>query len=62
MSEQLINEIRETLASARSQFEYLSDLGFESQKKDAPEAALAIIPAAISLHNISVHGPAAYIE
>lgn len=31
MSEQLINEIRETLALARSQFEYLSDLGIESQ-------------------------------
>lgn len=36
MSEQLINEIRETLASARSQFEYLSDLGLESQKTDLP--------------------------
>ncbi|MDH3454956.1 MAG: uracil-DNA glycosylase [Desulfuromonadales bacterium] len=31
MSEQLINEIRDTLASARSQFEYLSDLGIEGQ-------------------------------
>ena len=31
MSDQLINEIRETLASARSQFEYLADLGIESQ-------------------------------
>jgi DNA polymerase len=34
MSELLINEIRETLASARSQFEYLSDLGIESQAVD----------------------------
>lgn len=31
MSEQLINEIIGTLASARSQLEYLSDLGIESQ-------------------------------
>ncbi len=38
MSEQLINEIRETLASARSQFEYLSDLGIESQTAALPEA------------------------
>jgi len=37
MSEKLINEIRETLASARSQFEYLSDLGLESQKTDRPD-------------------------
>ena len=36
MSEKLINEIRETLASARSQFEYLSDLGLESLKTDPP--------------------------
>lgn len=31
MPEQFANEIRETLAAARSQFEYLSDLGIESQ-------------------------------
>lgn len=31
MSDHLVNEIRDTLASARSQFEYLSDLGLESQ-------------------------------
>lgn len=31
MPEQFTNEIRETLAAARSQFEYLSDLGIESQ-------------------------------
>lgn len=36
MSEKLINEIRETLASVRSQFEYLSDLGLESLKTDPP--------------------------
>ncbi len=39
MSDQLINEIRDTLTSARSQFEYLSDLGLESQKRDSPDAA-----------------------
>jgi DNA polymerase len=38
MSELLINEIRETLASARSQFEYLSDLGIESQTVALPDA------------------------
>ena len=38
MSEQLINEIRETLALARSQFEYLSDLGIESQATGSPGA------------------------
>jgi uracil-DNA glycosylase family 4 len=38
MSEQLINEIRETLASARSQFEYLSDLGIEKQSVALPDA------------------------
>ena len=35
---QLINEIRETLASARSQFEYLSDLGIENQAAALPDA------------------------
>ena len=38
MSELLINEIRETLASARSQFEYLADLGIESQTAALPGA------------------------
>jgi uracil-DNA glycosylase family 4 len=36
MTEQLINEIRQTLAAARSQFEYLSDLGIESQLTVSP--------------------------
>lgn len=34
MSDQLANEIRDTLAAARSQFEYLSDHGIESQKAE----------------------------
>jgi DNA polymerase len=38
MSEQLINEIRETLTLARSQFEYLSDLGIESQAIELHDA------------------------
>lgn len=37
MPDQLIDEIRETLASARSQFEFLADLGIESQKTESPE-------------------------
>jgi len=32
MPDQLFNEIRDTLAAVRSQFEYLHDLGIESQK------------------------------
>jgi len=36
MPDQLANEIRATLAAARSQFEYLTDLGFEEQKVTAP--------------------------
>ena len=36
MPDQLANEIRATLAAARSQFEYLTDLGFEVQKVTAP--------------------------
>ncbi|MDG5467742.1 uracil-DNA glycosylase [Deltaproteobacteria bacterium IMCC39524] len=32
MPDQLVNEIRATLAAARSQFEYLTDLGFVEQK------------------------------
>jgi len=35
MPEQLLNDIRTTLASARSQLEYLSDLGVESLGRDA---------------------------
>ncbi len=45
MPDQLINEIRDTLVLARSQFEYLSDLGLESQKKyslDAGKESLGI--------------------
>ncbi len=38
MSDQFLNEIRETLAAARSQFEYLSDLGLESQNAALPDA------------------------
>ena len=37
MSDQLTSELRETLAAARSQFEYLSELGIENQKTDLPE-------------------------
>jgi uracil-DNA glycosylase family 4 len=36
MSDQLTNEIRATLAAARSQFEYLADLGLENQKVVLP--------------------------
>jgi uracil-DNA glycosylase family 4 len=36
MSDQLTNEIRATLAAARSQFEYLADLGLEYQKVVLP--------------------------
>ena len=38
MPEQLLNDIRTTLASARSQLEYLSDLGVESLHTDATGA------------------------
>ncbi len=38
MPDQLANEIRDTLAAARSQFEYLSDLGIESQSAKLPAA------------------------
>jgi len=38
MPDQLVNEIRATLAAARSQFEYLADLGLESQKIAMPAA------------------------
>ena len=38
MPEQLTNEILETLASARSQLEYLSDLGIETQVTALPDA------------------------
>jgi DNA polymerase len=36
MSEHLVNELRETLAAARSQFEYLRDLGVENLKTCLP--------------------------
>ena len=36
MPDQLANEIRATLAASRSQLEYLSDLGLESQQVDVP--------------------------
>lgn len=36
MPDQLANEIRATLAAARSQFEYLNDLGFAEQKVTSP--------------------------
>lgn len=39
MSDQLANEIRDALATARSQFEYLSDLGLESQSAAEPDGA-----------------------
>ena len=39
MPEQLANEIRATLAAARSQFEYLTDLGFEELKVTVPEGS-----------------------
>ena len=39
MPDQLANEIRATLAAARSQFEYLTDLGFEELKVSAPAGA-----------------------
>ena len=38
MPEQLLNDIRATLASARSQLEYLSDLGVESLSSDPADA------------------------
>jgi len=36
MPDQMLNEIRETLAAARSQFEYLQDLGIASQDLGPP--------------------------
>ena len=39
MPDQLANEIRATLAAARSQFEYLTDLGFEEHKLTVPEGS-----------------------
>jgi len=40
MPEQLLNDIRRTLASARSQLEYLSDLGVENLRRDVVDAEL----------------------
>jgi DNA polymerase len=48
MSDQLINEIRDTLAACRSQFEYLSDLGLESQKRVS--SAVGKEPQSIETH------------
>ena len=39
MPDQLANEIRATLAAARSQFEYLTDLGFEEHKVTVAEGS-----------------------
>ncbi|MGK2944566.1 MAG: uracil-DNA glycosylase [Desulfuromonadales bacterium] len=39
MPDQVINEIRETLVLARSQFEYLSDLGIETQTTEFRDAS-----------------------
>lgn len=41
MPEQLLNDIRTTLASARSQLEYLSDLGVENLHREAAGVELA---------------------
>jgi DNA polymerase len=41
MPEHLLNDIRTTLASARSQLEYLSDLGVEDLHRDAADAVLS---------------------
>ena len=54
MPDQLANEIRATLAAARSQFEYLNDLGFAEQKVTSPagsdvQNAKAAIPGAETL-------------
>jgi len=54
MPDQLANEIRATLAAARSQFEYLTDLGFTEQKVTSPagsdvQNAEAAIPGAETL-------------
>ena len=49
MPDQLANEIRATLAAARSQFESLTDLGFEEQK--------VIVPAGSDVQNSEVTIP-----
>ena len=57
MPDQLANEIRTTLAAARSQFEYLTDLGLEEQKVTVPSGvdglnAEAAIPGSEALEAI----------
>ncbi len=57
MPDQLANEIRTTLAAARSQFEYLRDLGLEEQKVAVPSGvdglnAEAVIPGSEALEAI----------
>lgn len=44
MPDQLANEIREALASARSQFEYLADLGLQQLTRNVPAAPPADTP------------------
>ncbi len=48
MPDQLANEIRATLAAARSQFEYLADLGFEEQQVAAPARTETHNPQAVT--------------
>lgn len=54
MPDQLANEIRAALASARSQLEYLSDLGIENQKTALSKgpAAQEMEPAAVSAETL----------
>jgi DNA polymerase len=57
MPDQLANEIRATLAAARSQFEYLTDLGLAEQKVTAPagsdlQIAAAAIPGSETLEAV----------
>jgi len=57
MPDQLANEIRATLAAARSQLEYLTDLGFAEQEVTAPagsdvQNASAAIPGSETLDTV----------
>ncbi len=49
MPDQVVNEIRETLAAARSQLEYLRDLGLETQPLAAPSST-ARTSAVVAMH------------
>ncbi len=49
MPDQVVNEIRETLAAARSQLEYLRDLGLETQPLAAPSST-ALTSAVVAMH------------